>query len=318
MSSTASRTAIVIALTTIYLVWGSTYLAIRVAVETMPPFAMASVRFLIAGIALFVVLMLRGLPLPTARQWRDNAIIGTLLLLGGNGLVVWAEQYIPSGIAALIIGVGPLFIVLTEWAWPKGQRPTATTFSALLLGLAGIVWLAAPWENSLDGGLHKAGVFAILCSCVCWAIGSIFSRHASNSPNPFMSAALQMLCGGVALGIMAVLTGDFSRVNISAVSTHSWIAFAYLIIMGSLVGFSAFVWLMKNVQPALAATFAYVNPVVAVFLGWWLLDEVINSRTLVSTVIIITSVVIITVQKNRTQLTVPPRQAVGVIENPDE
>jgi len=160
------------------------------------------------------------------------------------------------------------------------------------------------------------GVLAILISCVCWAIGSIFSRHAQSSPNPFMAAALQMLCGGVSLGLTALITGDFSRVNLSAISTHSWIAFVYLIVMGSFVGFSTFVWLIKNVPPALAATFAYVNPVVAVFLGWWLLDETLNARTAVATIIIITSVVIITVQKNRTRLAVPPRQAVGLIDPP--
>ena len=242
MTNPASRTATILALTTIYLVWGSTYLAIRVAVETMPPFAMASVRFLIAGAALLLFLPLRGAAKPTASQWRDNAIIGTLLLLGGNGLVVWAEQFIPSGIAALIIGVGPLFIVLTEWAWPGGQKPSLVTFGALLLGLSGVVWLAAPWTDSSAGGFHKVGVLVILCSCVCWAIGSIYSRHAKNSPDPFVAAAQQMICGGTALGITALLAGDFSRVDLAAISTQSWLGFVYLIVMVSLVGFSTFVW----------------------------------------------------------------------------
>jgi drug/metabolite transporter (DMT)-like permease len=314
VTNPVSRTATILALATIYLVWGSTYLAIRVAVETMPPFAMAAFRFLIAGIALFLFLRLRGATRPTTRQWRDNALIGTLLLLGGNGLVVWAEQYIPSGIAALIIGVGPLFIVLTEWAWPGGQKPTMITFGALLLGLSGVVWLAAPWEDSAAGGFHKVGVLVILGSCVCWAIGSIYSRHAKSSPDPFVAAAQQMICGGTALGITALLAGDFSRINLDTISTPSWLSFAYLIVMGSLVGFSTFVWLIKNVPPALAATFAYVNPIVAVFLGWLILDEALTTRTLVSTVIIITSVVIITAERNRHRLAVPPRQAVGLAD----
>lgn len=303
-----------LALTTIYLIWGSTYLGIKVAVETMPPFAMAACRFFIAGIALMIFLMLRGMKRPTLRQCLDNTIIGTLLLLGGNGLVAWAEQFMPSGITALLIGIGPLFVVLTEWAWPGGQRPTLGIIAALLLGLAGVVWLAAPWETSLEGGLPIAGVSVILFSCVCWSIGSIYSRHAKSSPDPFQAAALQMLGGSLALFITAFATGDFARLELTAISGESWTAFAYLIVAGSLVGFSTFVWLMKNVQPALAATFAYVNPIVAVFLGWWLLDESVTSRTFGAASIIITSVIIITVQKNRRTLAVPPRQAVAVAD----
>lgn len=310
-----ARSAVILALTTIYLVWGSTYLGIKVAVETMPPFAMAAFRFLVAGIVLLVFLMLRGGKRPTLRQCVDNTIIGTLLLLGGNGLVAWAEQTIPSGITALLIGIGPLFVVLTEWAWPGGQRPTLGIMAALFLGLAGVVWLAAPWETSIEGGLPVIGVGVILFSCVCWAIGSIYSRHAKSSPDPFQAAALQMLGGSLALFITAFAVGDFSRLDIAAISTHSWWAFVYLIIVGSLVGFSIFVWLMKNVQPALASTFAYVNPIVAVFLGWWLLDESVTARTFGAAAVIITSVIIITVQKNRRVLSVPPRQAVAAADS---
>lgn len=312
--SSPARSPVIIALATIYLVWGSTYLAIKVAVETMPPFAMAALRFLIAGSVMLVFLLLRGGKRPTLRQCLDNALVGTLLLLGGNGLVAWSEQFMPSGITALLIGIGPLFIVLTEWAWPGGQRPTAAIIGALLLGLAGVVWLAAPWESSLKTGLPLVGVVTILSSCVCWSVGSIYSRHAKSSPDPFQAAALQMLGGGLALALTAFLTGDFARLEFATVSARSWGAFAYLIVAGSLIGFSTFVWLMKNVQPALAATFAYVNPIVAVFLGWWLLDESVTARTFGAASVIITSVIIITVQKNRRALTVPPRQAVAAVE----
>lgn len=303
-----------LALATIYLVWGSTYLGIKVAVETMPPFTMAAIRFLIAGAILLLFLMLRGAKRPTLRQWRDNSIIGTLLLLGGNGPVAWAEQFIPSGITALLIGIGPLFVVLTEWAWPGGQRPTAGVLVALLLGLAGVVWLAAPWETPLEGGLPLTGVLVVLVSCVCWSVGSIYSRHAKSSPNPFQASALQMLGGGTALLITALAMGDFARFDVTAVSTRSWSALVYLIAVGSLIGFSTFVWLMKNVPPALAATFAYVNPVVAVLLGWWLLDEHVTTRTFSAASVIIVSVIIITVQKNRRSLAVPPRQAIAAAE----
>lgn len=294
-----SRTALILAFAAIYLIWGSTYLGIRVAVESMPPFLMAGARFLIAGGLLFAFLKLRGAPWPTAYQWRANAIIGIFLLLGGNGLVVWAEQTIPSGITALLIGVSPLFIVLTEWAWPGGLRPTAITMGALLLGFAGVTWLAAPWQSTDHGGLNAGGIIAILSACVFWAIGSIYSRHAKHGADPFVASSLQMLGGGMALLFAAVLHGDFGRLDFPGITPRAWGAFAYLIFAGSLVGFSTFVWLMKHSTPARVSTYAYVNPVVAVFLGWLLLDEPIGPRTLVSSAIIVTAVAIITVQKSR-------------------
>lgn len=298
-SPAPSRTALLLAFAAIYLIWGSTYLAIRVAVESMPPFLMAGARFLIAGTILFTWLKLRGAAWPTAAQWRANAIIGTLLLLGGNGSVVWAEQYVPSGLTALLIGIGPLFIVLTEWAWPGGTRPGGTTLFALLLGFAGVTWLAAPWENSSHGGLHLGGVAAILLGCVFWGIGSIYSRHAKHGADPFVASSLQMLGGGAALLLAAFLHGDFSALNFSGIPPRAWGAFAYLIGLGSLVGFSTFVWLMRHSSPARVATYAYVNPIVAVFLGWLLLSEPIGPRTLVATAIIIAAVAIITTEKSR-------------------
>ncbi len=294
-----SRTALTLAFTAIYLIWGSTYLAIRVAVETMPPFLMAAARFLTAGAILLAVLKLRGAPWPTWNQWRINTIIGTFLLLGGNGAVVWAEQFVPSGLTALLIGVGPLFIVLTEWAWPGGTRPTLITMTALLLGFAGVTWLAAPWETSAGGGIHFGGVGAILLACLSWGIGSIYSRHAKHGAEPFLASALQMLGGGGALAIAAVVHGDFGRLDFRAIAPRNWGAFAYLIGVGSLVGFSTFVWLMKHSTPARVATYAYVNPIVAVLLGWLILDEPITPRTIVAAIIIIAAVAIITTEKTR-------------------
>jgi len=299
-SPTPSRSALLLAFAAIYLIWGSTYLGIRVAVETMPPFLMAGTRFLIAGTLLFTFLKLRGAPWPTAVQWKANAVIGIFLLLGGNGLVVWAEQVIPSGVTALLIGVAPLFIVLTEWAWPGGTRPTALTLAALVLGFAGVTWLAAPWENVAHGGLNPAGVIAILAACLFWGIGSIYSRHAKHGADPFFASSLQMLGGGAALTLTALVHGDVARLNLSTVAPRAWFAFVYLIGAGSLIGFSTFVWLMKHSTPARVSTYAYVNPVVAVFLGWLLLSEPVNPRTLVASVIIVTAVAIITTQKSRT------------------
>lgn len=294
-----SRTALVLAFAAIYVIWGSTYLGIRVAVETMPPFAMAGVRFVIAGGLLFGFLRWRGAAWPTGRQWASNAVIGTFLLLGGNGCVAWAEQFVPSGVTALLIGVQPLFFVLTEWAWPGGQRPTAATMGALLLGFAGVAWLAAPWQSAHDGGLDPAGVVAVLAACVSWAIGSIYSRHARHGADPLLASSLQMLTGGAVLLVVAVAHGDFAQVQPGAISARSWLALAYLIGFGSLVAFSTFVWLMKHSTPARVSTYAYVNPIVAVFLGWLILDEPVTARTIAASAVIIAAVVIITIQKTK-------------------
>ncbi|MEO0055740.1 MAG: hypothetical protein RLZZ50_1687, partial [Verrucomicrobiota bacterium] len=189
--------AYVLAFATIYLVWGSTYLAIRVAVESIPPFAMAAMRFAAAGVILLGVLRLRGAAWPTLRQWRDSMIAGAFLLVGGNGMVTWAEQTIPSGITALLIGSGPVFVVLMEWAWPGGARPAPLTFFAMLLGFAGVAWLAAPWETVGAGSLDPAGVAGILFACVSWAVGAIYGRHVREPAPPFVAAAAQMLTASV-------------------------------------------------------------------------------------------------------------------------
>lgn len=298
-STSPSRAALILAFAAIYLIWGSTYLGIRVAIETMPPLLMGGTRFIIAGAVLFAWLRFRGAPTPSAHQWKINTVIGIFLVLGGNGLVAWAEQYVASGVTALIIGVQPLFFVLTEWAWRGGIRPTATITVSLIVGFAGVAWLAAPWEDTQAGGLHIPGVMAILAACVFWAFGSIYSRHAKHGAEPLLAASLQMLCGGAALTLAGLLRGEFSTVNLVAISDRSWTAFAYLVVFGSLVGFSTFVWLMKHSTPARVSTYAYVNPVVAVLLGWWILQEPITSRTLVASIMIVAAVVIVTSEKNK-------------------
>ena len=293
-----ARIALILAFASIYLLWGSTYLGIRVAVETMPPFLMAGARFLTAGVLLFTFLKLRGAAWPTLRQWRANAIIGAFLLVSGNGFVVWAELNVPSGITALLVGVTPLFIVLAEWAWPGGARPRAVTAGALLLGFAGTAWLVAPWQTTARGGVNPAGALAVVAACLSWSIGSIYSRHSKNGTDPFVASSLQLLCGGTGLMVVALVHGDFGRFDLAAISGRSWTAFAHLVVAGSIIGFSTFVWLMKHSTPARVATYAYVNPIVAVALGWLVLGEPISSRTLVASAIIVTAVVIITRQQN--------------------
>lgn len=290
--------AYVLAFTTLYLVWGSTYLAIRVGVGSMPPFAMAAARFALAGGVLLAFQLWRGAAWPTPRQWRSAAISGCFLLLGGNGLVTWAEQTVPSGITALLIGAGPLFVVLAEWAWPGGTRPDAVTFGAMLLGFGGVAWLAAPWERTGAGALDPAGVAAITLATISWAIGAIYSRHVRDPAPPFVAAGAQMLGGSVALALAAWVNGDYAAWNTSAITSQAWTAFAYLVLVGSLAGYSAFAWLTKHSTPAKTSTFAYVNPVVAVLLGWLLLDEPLGPRTAVAGIVILGAVVIITLRRS--------------------
>lgn len=300
-----SPSAFILAFAAIYVIWGSTYLGIRVAVETIPPFAMAAVRFFIAGLTLLLVLRWRGETMPTRKQWRDSLIVGTCLLLGGNGLVAWAEQYIPSGIAALAIGIQPVFMVITEWSWRGGQRPAPAVFVGMALGFFGVAYLAAPWETASASSLSLPALAAILVGCLSWAFGSIYSRHAKPSPPPMVGAAAQMLAGSLSLGLVAACRGEFSTIHPGAISAASWWALAYLIAVGSWVGYSTFVWLLKHSTPARVSTYAYVNPIVAMFLGWLILHEPISPRTAWSAVAIVAAVVIVTTQKNRKPVATP-------------
>lgn len=306
-SSPPSRTALALGFAAIYLIWGSTYLGIRVAVETIPPFLMASGRFLIAGGILTAWIALTKGFRPTARQWFDNAIIGALLLLGGNGLVSWSEQRVPSGIATLIISVGPVFIVLLDWLVfaagkdaTRGTRPTRATFSGLALGFAGLAVLVGPdVMNEGVGHLHGPSVLGLIGACFFWGVGSIYSRYVRNAAEPFTAAAMQQLTAFVWLLLVSVLAGEPGRFDPAAVSRNSFLAWIYLTTAGSLIGFTTFVWLMKHSTPAKVATYAYVNPVVAVFLGWWLLKEPVSPRIFLGAAIIIGGVVVITISKNR-------------------
>jgi drug/metabolite transporter (DMT)-like permease len=297
-ASPPSRAALVAAFATIYVVWGSTYLAIHVAVESIPPFVMAGTRFVLAGAVLLAWQRARGAAWPTAAQWRDHAITGFFLLLGGNGLVAWAEQTVPSGVAALVIGVTPLCMVLAEWAAPGGRRPGAQTLGAMAVGLAGVAWLAAPWERPGEGGLPLAGTLALVAASALWAIGSIHSRHVRSGGDVMTGAALQMLTGGAMQLVAAVALGEFSGFDPAAVPGRAWGAFFYLIVFGSLVGFSTFAWLIRHSRPALVATYAWVNPVVAVWLGWQFQDEPLTPRTLAAAAVIVAAVVLVTLQKN--------------------
>jgi drug/metabolite transporter (DMT)-like permease len=301
-----SRAWIIAGLLVVYLVWGSTYLAIRVAVETMPPFLMAGVRFLVAGVIMTMALMAMKKFKATPSQWAFNILIGLFLLLGGNGLVSWAEQTVPSGIATLVVSFNPLMIVGAEWlifGYSKGRlgaKPNAMVFAGMGVGLVGLGLLVSPSLYAEAGGGHDPWrIGAIILACLAWTIGSMMVRYSKNPVDPFSGSAIQMLGGGVWLLLFGGLIGEFGQADWSAFSYRSIIAWWYLVIAGSLLTFTTYVWLTKHASPTLVSTYAYVNPVVAVFLGWLMLNEVIDRNTYVAAAIIIAGVALITVGKSK-------------------
>lgn len=293
-SAPAARWKVVLAFLAVYIVWGSTYLAIRYAIDTLPPFLMAGVRFLVAGSVLFAWARLSGAPWPSWAQWRSAALVGGLLLLGGNGGVVWAERTVPSGIAALLVASEPLWIVLLDWLPPRPARPTGRVLAGIGLGFAGVALLIAPWESGA-AAVDPVGAIVIVLAAASWAAGSLYSRRAELPGSPLLSTGTQMLTGGALLTLTGLGAGEAARFDPSAVSAASVAALAYLVVFGSLVAFTAYVWLMRNVAATKVATYAYVNPVIAVLLGWLIAGEPITGRTLVAAAVILGAVALLTV-----------------------
>ncbi len=284
----ASRAQVALALAALYLIWGSTYLAIRFALEGgFPPFLLGGTRFLVAGGLLFAFLRLRGVPAPTGRQWRNAAVMGLLLLLMGNGLVNYGEQTVSSGMTAVIVSSSALWMGV--FAAMRGHRPNALEWVGLCIGFLGVLWLSA-------GGSLAAtpvGLAALLVASVAWSFGSIWSK-GRDLPSPFMASAAQMLCGGAA---MCALGGALGERFDSMPGAHGIAAFWYLVVAGSLAGFSAYIWLLHHVRPALATSYAYVNPAIAVLLGALLAQERFGMRELVAMGVILLGVLAITLAK---------------------
>jgi len=287
------RLRLLIAFACVYIIWGSTYLAIRIAIETIPPLLMAGVRFLIAGSVLTLWARSRGVPWPDRAQWRSAAIVGALLLLGGNGLVVWAELTVPSALAALIVAAVPIVTVALDWARPGGVRPGRATILGLLTGFAGVAILINPFAVDASR-VDPLGALALMGATVSWAAGSIYSRGTSAAASPLMGSGANMLMGGAGLVITGALIGEVGQVNFATISTRSALAMLYLIVMGALVGFTAFFYLLRHTSPAKSTTYAYVNPIVAILLGWVILNEPITRRVLLAAAVIISGVVMIT------------------------
>jgi drug/metabolite transporter (DMT)-like permease len=287
----ASVLHVAVALGAVYLIWGSTYLAIRFAIETIPPFLMAGARYLTAGALLYGWSRLRGAPRPSLVHWRSAGIIGALLLLLGNGGVVWSEQRVSSGLVALLVSTEPLWIVLLVWFRDRGQRPGGRVIAGLLLGCAGLVLLVRPGSSS--GGLDPLGVVAVLIASLSWAWGSVYSQRAKLPSSPLLSTAMQMLAGGALLLLAATLTGEPAHFALAQVSTRSLLSLAYLVVFGAIIAFTAYVWLLRAAPPVLVSTYAYVNPVVAVLLGWALAGEPLARGTLIAAAVILTGVALI-------------------------
>jgi drug/metabolite transporter (DMT)-like permease len=285
---------VVAAFAAVYLIWGSTYLGIRLAIDSIPPFLMAGCRFVIAGLILYGVMRLRGAAKPTAQQWRSAAIVGGLLLLIGNGGVSWAQQTVPSGIAALVVAAVPLWIMLVDWLRPQGSRPKVIVWVGLAAGFAGVALIVAGKNQFGHRLVDPVGAAALVFATVAWAFGSVYSRHAEKPGSALLSVAMQMISGGALLLVAGVALGEMSRLNFAHITPTSAWAFIYLTLIGSLVGFTAYVWLLQVSTPARVSTYAYVNPLIAVFLGHLVLKEAIPKTVALAGALILAAVIAIT------------------------
>ncbi|MGA5700529.1 EamA family transporter [Peterkaempfera bronchialis] len=285
------------ALAIVYVVWGSTYLGIRIAVETMPPFLSAAARFLVAGALLAGLVAWRQGPAAlraTPRQLGSAALVGLLLLLGGNGLVVLAETSVPSGLTALLIAVVPVWVVLLRTA--SGDRPRTATFGGVLLGLVGLLVLTVP---GLSGEVKLGGLVTVIAATLMWSTGSFSAARIPMPANPFATSAYEMVAGGLGCLLLGLARGEQHGLDLAAVSTRSWLALAYLVVFGSLVAFTAYAWLLHSAPLSLVATYAYVNPVVAVFLGWLVLSEPLSWPILLGGAIVVAGVCVVVSTERR-------------------
>ncbi len=312
------KSRIWLALIAVYIAWGSTYLAIRFAVESMPPFLMAATRFLIAGMVVYIWRRMAGDPPPTRTQWRSAIIIGLFLLLGGNGGVTWAEQRIDSGMAALLVASAPFWMVLIDALRPGGEHPNWKISAGVLIGLAGIAILVTPGQKLGSAiGFDLLGVTALMLASLFWAIGSIYGRGADLPKSPLLGTGMEMLAGSAGLFIAGTITGEWGRLELATITMRSLSGLAYLIVVGSLVGFVAYSWLMRVAPMPIVSTYAYVNPLIAVILGSLLAQEELTVRVLLAAPIIVSSVALINMARFKITSRAPARLAVYAASGED-
>lgn len=303
------RIWIITAFAALYLIWGSTYLGILFAIQSIPPLLMAGARFLIAGIILYAGARLSGTPRSPWSEWRTALIVGACLLLGGNGGVTLSEQYVPSGLAALLVATVPIYITLLSWLFGMSRPPSALTWAGLAGGFAGVGLLIGPaLRFSATGESPHAwiGMTILLCSSLIWSAGSLYSRTSRNSPSPFLAAGQQMLCGGTLLLIAGIATGELRHFGPRQISLQSFGAFVYLVLIGAIIGYVSYAWLLRHCEPAKVATYAYVNPIIAVVLGALFAHETLSVRTLVAAILIIGSVALVITAQQIRRKAIPP------------
>ena len=300
MHRKASTLAIVGAFAAIYVLWGSTYVFIKFGVETIPPFFMAGARHLIAGTLLYAWVRLRGAEPPALLHWGSAAVLGALMLFGGNGGVTWAEQRVPSGLAALMVGTVPLWMALLDWVRPGGVRPGPRVAAGLILGFAGVALLVGPAKLAGGSRVDPIGAAVLVAASLSWAIGSLYSRRAPLPRSLVLGIAIQSLAGGTLLFLVGLFSGEAARLHPEAVSLKSLLSVVYLAVFGSIVGFTCYIWLLRVVTAARVSTYAYVNPVVALLLGWFVAGESISTRTVMAAAVIVLGVVLIVSQQTKT------------------
>jgi drug/metabolite transporter (DMT)-like permease len=312
------RFPIISAFAALYLIWGSTYLAILFAIGTMPPLLMAGARFLLAGLLLYGIARWRGAPKASFAHWRTALIIGGCLLLCGNGGVTLAEQYVSSGLASVVVATVPIYIALLAWWTGIAPRPTPIVWLGLAGGFAGVVILLVPEIHFSSGqsGHAGLGMLILLVSSFLWSVGSIYSRKAKSVSPPLLLAGQQMICGGALLTLAGLMIGEHHRFEPGRISALSLGSFIYLVIIGALVGYTAYIFLLRHCEPAKVATYAYVNPIVAVILGALFASETLSARTALAAGLIIGSVaLVITVQQSRSK---PVPAPVACLETANE
>jgi len=285
------------AFATIYLVWGSTFLAIRIGVHEVPPFLLAALRFSVSGLALFGWATARGEAAPTARQWLSISVLALLMFVLDYGLLFWAEQFVPSGLSAVMLATIPAFTALFEIVLLRTQKLTVNLALALLIGFAGVAVLVSPALNLGGAPIAASGAIALTIAAATWSLASVLTRKLELPPSRPLTSGAEMLAGGILLLTVSAAAGEFPRFHFSAVSTGAWLALLYLIVAGSIFAFTAWLWLMHHESPTKVGTYAYVNPVVAVLIGYFLGDEAIGPRTIAGTLCVMISVIAITTQK---------------------
>ena len=289
----ASSTLLLASFAAVYILWGSTYLAIRIGVESFPPLLLAGLRHLSVGLIFYPYFRHATDEKPTLAQWGTAVITGVLLLAMGNGTVSWSEKFVPSGIAALLVATVSLWMVLIDWLRPGGHRPGPRVIAGFLLGFAGMALLVGPEHIGNSDRVNPLAGFALIGASFAWALGSIYSRHHPLPRSPLLGVGMQTLCGGSVLCLAAVATGELRGFHLADVTRRSWIALLYLVIFGSALGFSAYVYILKHSTASRVATYAFVNPVVALFLGWFFAAEPLTLRTVLASGIILTAVILV-------------------------